>query len=823
MRISSSLLRISCFFLLLISTSNVFAQRRAEWSKGDHAKTIPLRDMKPIIPEAEGHRDKPIRLLVPAAPTGAPDTALQTAAVSAPTVGNVTSFDGIGQGALGFTPNAAPPDTNGAVGATQFVQWVNESFAVFSKAGALLAGPTAGNTLFSALGATHPCAVHNDGDPIAQYDKAANRWVLTQFSVTSGATQGFWQCVAVSQTSDATGAYNVYAFNYGTVQFNDYPKLGVWNNSYLVTYNIFNNGNTFAGSKLCAMDRASMIAGAAATQICFQLSNAFGGVLPSDIDGTTAPPAGSPAYFLNFGTNSLNVWQLSNLNFTNGTATLSGPTNVPVAAFAAACGGGTCIPQLGTNQQLDSLADRLMYRLAYRNFGDHEALVVNHSVTAGTSTGVRWYEIRSPGTTPTVFQQGTFAPDSSFRWMGSAAMDHSGNIAVGYSVSSTALNPAIRFTGRAPADPLGTLGTELNIQTGTGSQLTGLSRWGDYSSISVDPTDDCTFWYTTEYLKANGTFNWSTRIANFKFAGCSIAPDFALAATPASQTVTAGNPASYTATVTPNGGYTGTVSFSVAGLPAGATATFTPTTVTTSGTTTVAVATTSTVAAGSYPLTITGTDGTLTHTASVTLVVTAPVVGDFAISATPASQTVAAGSATSYTATITPSGGFTDTVTFSASGLPAGASASFSPASVAGTGSSTMTVTTTAATAAGTYVVTITGTGSTLTHSTTVTLVVTAAPDFTIAASPSTLTITRNVNGTYTVNVGALNGFSGAVNLTVTGLPRNATATFSPTSVVGSGTSTLTVNSSRRANSTLTITGTSGTTTHSVNVTLVVN
>ncbi len=823
MRISSSLLRISCFFLLLISTSNVFAQRRAEWSKGDHAKTIPLRDMKPIIPEAGGHRDKPIRLLVPAAPTGAPDTALQTAAVAAVTVGNVNSFDGIGQGALGFTPNAAPPDTNGAVGATQFVQWVNESFAVFSKAGALLAGPTAGNTLFSALGATHPCAVHNDGDPIAQYDKAANRWVLTQFSVTSGATQGFWQCVAVSQTSDATGAYNVYAFNYGTVQFNDYPKLGVWNNSYLVTYNIFNNGNTFAGSKLCAMDRASMIAGAAATQICFQLSNAFGGVLPSDIDGTTAPPAGSPAYFLNFGTNSLNVWQLSNLNFTNGTATLSGPTNVPVAAFAAACGGGTCIPQLGTNQQLDSLADRLMYRLAYRNFGDHEALVVNHSVTAGTSTGVRWYEIRSPGTTPTVFQQGTFAPDSSFRWMGSAAMDHSGNIAVGYSVSSTALNPAIRFTGRAPADPLGTLGTELNIQTGTGSQLTGLSRWGDYSSISVDPTDDCTFWYTTEYLKANGTFNWSTRIANFKFAGCSIAPDFALAATPASQTVTAGNPASYTATVTPNGGYTGTVSFSVAGLPAGATATFTPTTVTTSGTTTMAVATTSTVAAGSYPLTITGTDGTLTHTASVTLVVTAPVVGDFAISATPASQTVAAGSATSYTATITPSGGFTDTVTFSASGLPAGASASFSPASVAGTGSSTMTVTTTAATAAGTYVVTITGTGSTLTHSTTVTLVVTAAPDFTIAASPSTLTITRNVNGTYTVNVGALNGFSGAVNLTVTGLPRNATATFSPTSVVGSGTSTLTVNSSRRANSTLTITGTSGTTTHSVNVTLVVN
>src|SRR6185312_14864966 len=287
----------------------LFAQHRPEWSKSDHAKTIALRDMPNRVPEKEGHRDKPIHLLVPAAPTGAPDTALQTTATTAPTVGNVTSFDGVGQGAFGFSPNAAPPDTNGAVGATQYVQWVNESFAVFSKAGALLAGPTAGNTLFQALGATHPCAVHNDGDPIAQYDKLANRWVLTQFSVTSGSTQGFWQCVAVSATSDATGAYNVYAFNYGTVQFNDYPKLGVMPSAYYTTYNIFNNGSTFAGSKLCAMDRASMLAGQPATQVCFQLTNTFGGVLPADVDGTTAPPAGSPEYFLNFGTNSLNLWK----------------------------------------------------------------------------------------------------------------------------------------------------------------------------------------------------------------------------------------------------------------------------------------------------------------------------------------------------------------------------------------------------------------------------------------------------------------------------------------------------------------------------------
>src|SRR5215472_2617960 len=374
------------FVLLILSTcGSSFAQNKivrangAEWSQADHAQTIPLRDMAPMPVRGERHEAPPLRLLPRkggpiGAPPGTPDTALQTVGIAAPSIGNVTSFAGVGNGDYGFTPNAAPPDTNLAVGATQVVQWVNESFGVFSKSGALLAGPTAGNTLFQALGATHPCAVHNDGDPIAQFDKAANRWVLTQFSVTSGSSQGFWQCVAVSQTSDATGAYNVYAFNYGTVQFNDYPKLGVGPNAYYVTYNIFNNGSAFAGSKLCALDRTSMLAGQPATQICFQLSNAFGGVLPADLDGLTPPPAGSPEYFLNFGTNSLNLWTVSNLNFTNGTGTISAPTNLPVAAFAAACNGGTCISQLGTNQKLDSLADRLMYRLAYRNFGDHEAL-----------------------------------------------------------------------------------------------------------------------------------------------------------------------------------------------------------------------------------------------------------------------------------------------------------------------------------------------------------------------------------------------------------------------------------------------------------------
>jgi hypothetical protein len=283
-------------------------------------------------------------------------------------------------------------------------------------------------------------------------------------------------------------------------------------------------GFGFLGPKPCAYDRAAMLAGnSSATQICFQQSSSVGSLLPTDWDGATFPLSGEPNFYFDFGTNELLMWKFTP-NFANpGSSTFTGPTHIGVASFSEACGGGACIPQLGTTMQLDSLADRLMYRNAYRNFGDHEAIVINHSITAGSSTGVRWYEVRSPNATPTVFQQGTFAQDSSYRWMGSIAMDQNGDIAVGYSVSSSSMNPAIRFTGREPADPLNTMQTETSIIEGTGSQTNGLNRWGDYSAMRIDPRDDCTFWYTTEYLSSNGSFNWSTRIASFKFTSC-VAP-----------------------------------------------------------------------------------------------------------------------------------------------------------------------------------------------------------------------------------------------------------------------------------------------------------
>lgn len=508
-----------------------------------HDVSRPLREV-PSTPWTNALLVREHAAISPAgATTPRPDGALQGS--SSPTTAastGVTGFAGVGNGDYGFGVTSAPPDTTAAVGDTQYVQWVNTSLAVFDKAtGAIAAGfPKRGNTLWSGFGGG--CQANNDGDPIVQYDKAANRWVLTQFSVTSPGTYGYLQCVAVSTTSDATGTYNRYAFKYGASEFNDYPKLGIWPDGYYISYNIFTNGSAFAGSKVCSLDRAAMLAGAAATQNCFQLSPSYGGLLPSDVDGATSPAAGAPNAFASFGANSLNVWQFHTDFATPANSTFTGPIAVPVAAFSEACSGGTCIPQAGTNQRLDTLSDRLMYRLAYRNFGDHEAWVVTHSVTAGTSVGVRWYELRGLTTAiPSVYQQSTYAPTADYRWMGSAAMDRMGDIAVGYSVSSGTRYPSIAVSTRAPTDPLGTIGGETFVKNGAGSQTATLSRWGDYSSLTVDPVDDCTFWYSTEYLKASGTFNWSTWITHFTVPGCSAPPPTTAPAAPTGLTATAGD------------------------------------------------------------------------------------------------------------------------------------------------------------------------------------------------------------------------------------------------------------------------------------------
>lgn len=484
-----------------------------------HDTSPPLRELEglashqPGTPAQRTIAVRPTHVLPPSSAQA--DPALQQSSLPFVSATLGLNFEGIGNGQFGFIPNAAPPDTNGAVGATQYVQWVNESFAVFDKAtGALLAGPTTGNSLWAGFGGG--CQNNNDGDPIAQYDKIANRWVMTQFSVS---TTPFLQCVAVSTTSDATGTYNRYAFSFGS-NFPDYPKLGVWPDAYYMSFNMFNgSGTSFLGAQACAMNRAKMLTGAAATMICkpSPLSSSIDSLLPSDMDGTIQPTVGEPAFFLDFTTNALRLWKF-HVDFTTpSNTTFTGPTTLSVTNFSPLCGGGTCVAQSGTTNKLDSLADRLMYRLAWRKFPDgHESMVVTHSIT----TGIRWYEIQNPNTSPTIFQQGTFAPDSSTRWMGSIAMDQAGDIALGYSVSSSSLHPSVFYTGRVPGDAAGSMESEASIVNGTGSQTGGLTRWGDYSAMSVDPVDDCTFWYTQEYMKTTGSFNWNTRIANFKFPSC---------------------------------------------------------------------------------------------------------------------------------------------------------------------------------------------------------------------------------------------------------------------------------------------------------------
>ena len=327
----------------------------------------------------------------------------------------------------------------------------------------------------------------------------------------------------IATSSDASGTYNRYAFGFGTNVLGDYPKFGVWPDAYYASFNNF-SPSTFLGAEVCAYNRANMLAGTSATGICFQRSTSDFSFLPSDWDGATAPPSGEPNFFVELATSSSVSLFKFHVDFTTpSNSTFTGPTSISVTSYTQACAStGTCIPQSGTRTRLDSLGDRLMFRLAYRNFGDHEALVATHSVKSGTpASSVRWYEIRSPNGTPSLFQQGTFTTGGLALWMGSIGMDKVGDIAVAFSQSSSTTHPGIGYTGRVPTDSLGTMESAATIFTGGGSQNGGLTRWGDYSSISIDPSDDCTFWVANEYIPSNGSFNWHTRLASFKFTSCS--------------------------------------------------------------------------------------------------------------------------------------------------------------------------------------------------------------------------------------------------------------------------------------------------------------
>jgi hypothetical protein len=498
-------------------------------------------------------------------PSGASDTgfsgdgALQGAgaerkssfAVAAASIsGPLANFEGLSNqdnfNVIGGRVN--PPDPVGDVGPNHYVEMINLVFGVYSKTGTLLLGPASLGSLWAGFPVTD--CTDDSGDPIVVYDQFVDRWLLSQFT-TAGPE--YYNCVAISTTGDPTGTYYRYAFSTGP-NFPDYPKYGVWRDSYVITTREFGPTVEY-GIGVYALEKNKMVDGDPNARVVgFFLDGndpdilplVGDGLLPADIDGkqkpkneATIPIVGTQDDDAPYGAtfDALNIWDLDVKWRSTPTASLVLAAQLPVAEFDSifpcAPTSRDCLPQPGItdpNQYLDILSyrQRPTWRLTYRNFKNYEALVTNQSVEAMPGVaGVRWYEIRRTDGAYSLYQQGTFAPgDGIHRWMGSAAQDKKGNIAIGYSVvNGVNVFPGIRYTGRLAGDPLGqmTLGEGVIIN-GSGVQTTTNSRWGDYTSLNIDPVDDCTFWYVNEYYTAAGQASspagWQTRIASFKLPGC---------------------------------------------------------------------------------------------------------------------------------------------------------------------------------------------------------------------------------------------------------------------------------------------------------------
>ena len=484
-------------------TGNLRDQPRVkDWEPGDPIKEIPRRWTRPT-PD-----------IPPPPPMVDPLLALQATRGMTP--------DSIGAPILNFNgggfSGVNPPDTVGDVGSTQYVQLINfnsgSQIRVYDKAGTLVAGPTALDTL-----GTTPCN-NGLGDPVVLWDQAANRWLLSEFS-----TSGNRLCVYVSQTSDATGAY--FAYQFTATNFPDYPKYAVWPDAYYV-------GTNENSPAAYALQRSAMLTGAAAAAQRFiapDLSGfPFQMLPPADWDGTTAPPGGAPAVFLRHkdseahgspgAADTLELFEFHVDFATPANSTYTGPFSINVAEFDSdLCGlsSFSCIPQPSGTSPLDPLREIVMHRPQYRNRTTHQVIVGSFAtdITGTNQAGTRWFELRKTTGNWSLFQEGTvFTPptDTTNRWMSTIAMDGTGNIAVAYNVSSSTVFPGLRYTGRLAGDPAGTMGAEQVMIAGTASNAS--NRYGDYASINVDPVNECTFWMTGEW---NSATQWNTRIATFRF------------------------------------------------------------------------------------------------------------------------------------------------------------------------------------------------------------------------------------------------------------------------------------------------------------------
>src|SRR6476661_7548466 len=544
----------------------------------------PLRSMKPLPVNEDTKNEHEEEGPIPLGPVGpvVRDTAVQRVLGKIGIPSPIISFDG--------NPNlcggCAPPDPNGTVGPNHVVTMSNLHFQIFNKTGTSLFGPAANNTLWAGFGGH--CQTDNAGDPVVLYDQLADRWLLSQFTnPNSGAP--FLECVALSQTNDPLGSYYRWAIaTGGGNNFPDYPKAGMWPDAYYFSTREFQGGvsGPFVGVGAYALDRAQALVGNPnPTMVGFLAppNPAYvvgDGLLPSDLDGQATPPPGSPNYFVGSEDNNgpygapsdaLTIWKFHYDPMTPGNSTFMLTNTLPTQPFnsiLALCGGTrNCIPQPGTANKIDHLGyrQRPLFRLAYRNFGSHESLVTNQSVSAGTGpngevSGIRWWELRSPNSSPVIFQEGTYAPgltDGIHRWMGSIAMNSLGDIALGFSASNgtnPSTFPSVFYTARHAGDPPGqmTLG-EGSIKDGTGSQ-TGSNRWGDYTALDIDPVDDTTFWYINEYVPTTSSIGWRLRIGAFNLAGGSPTPT-ATASPSSTPTSTPTPPATAAACIVVNGGF----------------------------------------------------------------------------------------------------------------------------------------------------------------------------------------------------------------------------------------------------------------------------
>src|SRR5580704_13253964 len=472
----------------------------------------------------------------------------------------VTSFEGIDASQIAHPEFDVDP--NGAVGTKQFVEWVNVAYQAFDKTtfAPLWSTPKFGTQPFRTAGLSSCYSVGGDG--IINFDRLANRWVIAMH--TTGNNGDYYYCVAVSNTDDlssSTLSWNTYAFllnarlgknSRGQLYFPDWPKLGTWPDAYYVSFDLEDpSSGQEIGILACALDRTNMLTGNTANPMqCFSDPDPIPvkgpvylkhSLIPADVEGSTPPPAGRDEFFvsiqnpINDGvtttSDSINLWDFhvdwvnpANSTFTNTPLTVSTYTPGcynPKSVLTTQCVLEPSTPT--THVKVDSVGDRMMPRLSYRNFGNYESFVVSHTIQTGTSpnkqTGIRWYELRGSGT-PSVYQSGTIHPGGiyMYRFMPSIAQDKVGNAAVGYNISGTVAHPGIRSSWWNL--PNQTAPKELSILTGVADEENSW-HWGDYSSMTVDPVDGCTFWYVTQYFASNQTgtmINWNSRISNFKIS-----------------------------------------------------------------------------------------------------------------------------------------------------------------------------------------------------------------------------------------------------------------------------------------------------------------